>query len=555
MSDALNSDMNQSPSLDDSSQPVDTEQLNATPHTLDGGWETINFPGALDVDAIPMEAAVIQAHPLVRGEGEGSDEAALMCQLQQENEALHHQVAQLEADLSQLQIELQLEVARYYCKEVEATEPTQADDRATPVDPAQAQIQQLTQALASSQATKQQQQQQIESLTEQLNTSRQRIAQLERDCALSQQRYNEQLQLVSQAENTCQDLRMRLHRQQQQTLQFKAALEKSIEMNAVLETMQTEPIAPTAPETDHPPGDTGVAFIPKAKPVQPWSGASGTSPHLNISVKHPGTGLPELLSRLAKPPTPQPTAAVEPTPSEPDAAIPPPPLPAPETTVDESSKHILEFLFPAHATPRIADVPPPEAAVFDLSPFIEAGEVDAESLSHRQAEEPIATVIHHPTAALTPPLEGKVIKLERPQDQLWADLAQLIEPDLEPTEAASSQTAELSEPLPISTPAEVASEHHAFDREPAQSIDIAAFSRPQAAAREEAPVTTHNPFPSFTLQVSESQESITPIATVATDVSSAVVVTSFPSPVLYPARQPKKLASMAAVDLPSFPRG
>jgi hypothetical protein len=551
--------MNQSP-LDDSSQPVDLDQSiqpYATPHALDGGWETINFPGALDVDAIPMEAAVTQARPEVTrwDPGIGPDGDAL-CQLQQENIALRSQVVQLEADLAQLQIELQLEVARYYCKEVEAIEPPQAVDRTTTVDLAQAQIQQLTHALEISEATNQQQQQEIESLTDQLNTSHQRIAQLERDCALSQQRYNEQLQLVSQAENTCQDLRMRLHRQQQQTLQFKAALEKSIEMNAALETMQSESIALTEPETGHASEDASVAFIPKAKPVQPWSEASGSAPQLNISAKHPGSGLPELLSKLAKPSGFKPTAAVE---SEPvllePVDVPPQSLPVPENSMDESGKHILEFLFPAHATPLVADVPPPQAAVFDLSPFIEAGEVDVESLSNNQNDDPIATVIHHPpTAAPTPLEEEKVIQLERPRDQLWADLAQLIEPEIESVDAIPAS--EMVEPTTTSTSNETV-EHRGFYFEQAQSIDVAAFPPLESAvAREDKPVTAHNPFPSFTLHASEQpQANRVTTATAATEVSSTATVTSFPSPILYPTRQPKKLASMAAVDLPSFPRG
>lgn len=87
----------------------------------------------------------------------------------------------------------------------------------------------VLQELVASRQMLQQQQILTESLTEQLVSSQERIAQMERDLALLQQSYDEQQHLLKDEEANCQDLRTRLYRQQQQALQFKAALEKCLD--------------------------------------------------------------------------------------------------------------------------------------------------------------------------------------------------------------------------------------------------------------------------------------------------------------------------------------
>ena len=94
---------------------------------------------------------------------------------------------------------------------------------------AQAQIQSLFEQLESSAQNLQRQESLAESYRGQLELNQQRLAQLERECALIQGKYSEQTRLLSQSENACRELRTRLKRQQRQTLQFKAALEKSLE--------------------------------------------------------------------------------------------------------------------------------------------------------------------------------------------------------------------------------------------------------------------------------------------------------------------------------------
>jgi hypothetical protein len=94
----------------------------------------------------------------------------------------------------------------------------------------QEQITTLTNQLEFAHQTNQRQQILHEALAAQLETSQERVAQLEREAALGQQRYNEQTQALIQAETTNQELQSRLYRQQRYTLQFKAALEKCLEV-------------------------------------------------------------------------------------------------------------------------------------------------------------------------------------------------------------------------------------------------------------------------------------------------------------------------------------
>lgn len=69
----------------------------------------------------------------------------------------------------------------------------------------------------------------IESLTRKLGSSQARIDQLENDLTLAQQHHTDQSYLLQETETACLDLRTRLFRQQHQTFQFKAALEKCLE--------------------------------------------------------------------------------------------------------------------------------------------------------------------------------------------------------------------------------------------------------------------------------------------------------------------------------------
>ncbi len=121
----------------------------------------------------------------------------------------------------------------------------------------------------------------VESLRSQLATSQVRLATVERECASTVQRYNEQLHQLVTTENLCRELRSRLHRQQRHTLQFKAALERSLDMPHVKSQMLYPP--DIAEDTASAQLESLLAAVKSsqvplppafnASPVQPWSEA------------------------------------------------------------------------------------------------------------------------------------------------------------------------------------------------------------------------------------------------------------------------------------------
>lgn len=188
-----------------------------------------------------------------------ADWFALAQKMRQRNRRLHEQVMELRQALKDKQEALHLELMR--SRDKESIIAQQAEEMNT----VQEQMGRLFHALESSHQAAVRQQILIETLSEQLQSSQERIAQLERECALTQHRYNEQSNQLIQANNTCRELRDRLSRQQRQTLQFKAALEKSLEITSASHSTGQQP---------HAKGSTHPFFIPKTQPIQPWSADS-----------------------------------------------------------------------------------------------------------------------------------------------------------------------------------------------------------------------------------------------------------------------------------------
>ncbi len=203
---------------------------------------------------------------------EEGDSIDLVDSLTQQNQTLRDRVAFLESALGQSQLSHQQAMERWE-SQVRASEDARLREQEAVIgqhvehlNQAQKKVGGLYGELELSHQLTQRQQILIETLNTELRLSLEQVALLERECALTQQRFGEQVQLVSLGEHSCRDLRARLHRQQRYTLQFKAALEKSLEVPVVpaaveepVEVVQVNPIARVA--------------IPKATPVQPWSAA------------------------------------------------------------------------------------------------------------------------------------------------------------------------------------------------------------------------------------------------------------------------------------------
>ena len=268
-------------------------------------WETVNFPNAISVDAIPTKS--VKGGKLKKETGELSARAiptdspspispwkvsdreqtihfspdtqskaesptTLVQALHECNRDLMQRISELEIALIESQNALQ---AKETLLEQRIAELGDAQEQMTKFFGKQEQVNQIIQR----------QEVLIETLTEQLQTSQKRIAVIERECALTQQRYSEQEHLVVQTENSCRELRSRLHRQQRHTLQFKAALERYLEMPHLIKS-EVKTQIPESVDDDvrtqseavitTPKGQNKEAQLkPQASPVKPWSGQPG----------------------------------------------------------------------------------------------------------------------------------------------------------------------------------------------------------------------------------------------------------------------------------------
>ncbi|MBE9032168.1 hypothetical protein IQ266_20730 [filamentous cyanobacterium LEGE 11480] len=222
-------------------------------------WETVSFPDAV----IPIETLP---------ESESID---IVTSLEQQNQTLRDRVSYLETTLATAQTNLCQEVARWESLALAGDErlqeqaQTQEQTIAKYVEEltdTQKKVTHLFAQLELSHQTAQRQQVVMETINTQLRNSQERVAQLERECAGVHQQNIDQSQQVLQQEHQIRDLQARLQRQQRYTLQYKAALEKSLEVPAV--TSATPALL--SETTPHQLGAKQVN-MPKPSPVQPWS--------------------------------------------------------------------------------------------------------------------------------------------------------------------------------------------------------------------------------------------------------------------------------------------
>lgn len=175
-----------------------------------------------------------------------------------QNHELMGWVNQLESALAECQSDFKAHLVQFQSQE-DLLEARSAELLAV-----QSQNTSLNREVEAAQKSSQRQRILVETITAQLEASQERIAQMERECTLSQRRCADQAQQLLQAESLCRDLKSRLNRQQRHTLQFKAALEKSLEVA----------VSPTnfdLPDLDVEPMDQADDFFPRPKPVKPWS--------------------------------------------------------------------------------------------------------------------------------------------------------------------------------------------------------------------------------------------------------------------------------------------
>lgn len=217
-------------------------------------WTPVPFPGAAPIESVTPPDDALRETELLN----------LIRDLNQCNEALLGRVHQLEQSLETTQQALQGELERAH----PTAHPSAEEQMAMAQQRSTAQL--LSELETANDALKRQR---IlsETLQVQLDSSQERVGQLERDCAQLQQRQTEQTQALLKSEDLCRDLRSRLQRQQQYTLQFKAALEKCLDMNT--HSNSPEPPAVAAAAMPRGAGETpgNPVTMPKATRIQPWS--------------------------------------------------------------------------------------------------------------------------------------------------------------------------------------------------------------------------------------------------------------------------------------------
>lgn len=195
------------------------------------------------------------------------------------------------------------------CEEPEplTPEPLTVDDYQASAHPAVRDLKaDLEQELAAARQMLQYQQELIDALNEQLLISQETITEQENQLFLECQRSAEQLHLLDRAQANCQDLRCRLQRQQQQTLQFKAALERCIEARPKQHSSSQTGLATTSLQMVL---KLSSKLNTNGQPIQSWSA--------------PGQD-----NKADKSYTIQPTQQKSPLPIAPEPAAPPEPQPS-----------------------------------------------------------------------------------------------------------------------------------------------------------------------------------------------------------------------------------
>ena len=261
----------------------DINQVGDDSHSEAEEWETVNLPNAMSVDRLPVtdEESTSKAgeERFAVGEievqpGDRENPSELIQALHECNRDLINRVTELELELDE-------------CKKALHNQDGLLNQRTQELAVAQDQVTRLFGKLELSNQVIRRQQVLVETLTQQWETSQTRMAQMERECALAQQRYNEQFHELVEAQNACRELRSRLHRQQRHTLQFKAALERCLEMQPRqfneqsqpkttldLPKIEQTPQAEEVMESSIPELDSYQMSVPRSQPVQPWSAES-----------------------------------------------------------------------------------------------------------------------------------------------------------------------------------------------------------------------------------------------------------------------------------------
>ncbi|MDF5708574.1 MAG: hypothetical protein PUP90_13030 [Nostoc sp. S4] len=375
------------------------------------------------------------------------------------NNNLYEQVEQLKDNLAESEKVLQWQKTRSSVTESMFNQQTQE------LAAAQEQIKSLFQQLETAVQTVQRQEVFIETHKAQLQISQQRLAQLERECTLLHTTNNEQSQKLLQSENTCRELRTRLMRQQRQTLQFKAALEKCLDTPV--------PGYDSLDDTAKHPKDITTtqgrfsrkarSLFPNAQPIKAWSAEPESlsdnpdnswgepSPPLPFQTNQPTPTSSSSWNWSVKADTPTPAQPVS-SPEiddSPDAGETVSPLES--SNLDRQLDSLIQMFFtsqPASASPAVAaktdvDSNVADAPAWETLATILEDEEEVKNLQQQQLEVEINPPITTSTSS-----ETKIF-VEETEDY-WSEVPQLTQLELSPS--SDDNADDTNSPSPVVYP-------------------------------------------------------------------------------------------------------
>ncbi|MCW5316525.1 hypothetical protein GTQ43_22710 [Nostoc sp. KVJ3] len=431
---------------------------------------------------------------------------ALNEELRAANNNLYEQVEQLKDNLAESEKVLQWQKTRSSVTESMLNQHTQE------LAAAQEQIKSLFQQLETAVQTIQRQEIFTDSYKAQLQISQQRLAQLERECTLLHTNNNEQSEQLLQSETVCRELRTRLMRQQRQTLQFKAALEKCLDTSVPsydsLEDTAKHPKDITSGQGRF--SRKARSLFPNAQPIQPWSAESE-------SLTENGD------DSWGEPSAPIPFQRNEPT---------PPPSSPWNWSVKQN-------------TPKPAEPPIPSPKIDDSPNTPEAVSTPGSSNLDQQLDSLIQMFFTSQTESASPPPTAKT-DVDGNNAPIWETLATILEDD-EDTENLRENQLEAK----INPPATTSNSWTADSVLSPANDDLIVSA---TSLHTEPPVGETDDYWSEVSQLSQLKLSENDVSPESLGDNTSEV--NSPSPVVYPQRPPKGRKSLASVELPNFrPKG
>ena len=247
---------------------------------------------------------------------------SLIHDLNECNDALLAQVSKLEDDVKRTEASARADVEKAQAAVQLLQEKTSRQvsmEQASAQQVSQAAHQQVAKLVSELDTAEQTLSRQVlvnENLNTELMEAQARVAQLEKECALAAQKHAEEVQARVQAENKSRDLRSRLQRQQRYTLQFKAALEKSLSVGAspAASVGAADAARPVSfNQSGYGSGYRSGSYaeqqgagvtMPRSQRIMPWASAQNTTAFQGIDPH-----LEALIRRGGKPPIPEATYA------------------------------------------------------------------------------------------------------------------------------------------------------------------------------------------------------------------------------------------------------